>query len=184
MSEHHHHHHHGEALGVALIVVSDRAADGRRPDKCEPALRAFLETRGQALARVMVVPDEIPDIQRAIRELADKERFDLILSAGGTGVAPRDVTPEATRPLIERETPGLPEAMRAASMAVTPYAMLSRGLAGFRGASLIINLPGSPKAAVENLAAVFDAVAHGVGKAKGDPTDCAPIPARKKEEPR
>lgn len=167
---------------IALLVISDRASDGRRDDKCEPAIRAFLTGRGHGLERVAIVADEAPPIQQTLTKWADTERFDLILTAGGTGVSPRDITPEATRPLLDRELPGVPEAMRAASMKITPYAMMSRGLAGVRGRSMILNLPGSPKAAVENLEAVFDAVLHGVKKAQGDPSDCAPPPARHTKE--
>lgn len=172
-------------LNIALLVISDRASEGQRPDKCEPAIRAFLAERGRELNFISVVSDDTGHIQQRLKEWADDREFDLILTAGGTGVSPRDITPEATRPLLDREIPGLPEAMRAASMKITPYAALSRGLAGFRKQSMIVNLPGSPKAAVENLETVFDALIHGIEKGQGDPSDCVPLPAsRAKSEKR
>ncbi|HEB71500.1 MAG TPA: MogA/MoaB family molybdenum cofactor biosynthesis protein [Nitrospirae bacterium] len=164
-------------LRVALLVVSDRASQGERADKCEPAIRGFLEKRGQKLEDVTIVPDETGPIQKQLAEWTARQGYDLVLTAGGTGVSPRDITPEATRPLLERQIPGIPEAMRSASMKITPYAALSRGLAGFRGRSMIINLPGSPKAAVENLATIFDTLVHAIEKAQGDKSDCAPLPA-------
>ena len=165
-------------LRIALLVISDRASQGVRADKCEPAIRGFLEKRGQELGDVTIVPDEIGPIQECLTEWTTVGGYDLALTAGGTGVSPRDITPEATRPLLERDTPGIPEAMRAASMKITPYAALSRGLAGFRNRSMILNLPGSPKAAVENLETVFDTLIHAIEKAQGDKSDCVPIPAK------
>ena len=162
---------------TALIVISDRAHSGQREDLCEAAIRDFLATRGYLLGQVTVVPDEVERIREALMRLAETARPMLALTAGGTGVSPRDVTPEATRPLLEREIPGLPEAMRAASMKVTPYASLSRGLAGYIGPMLVINLPGSPKAAVENLASVFLAIEHAMAKSGGDMSDCQPPPS-------
>jgi len=164
-------------LRVALLVVSDRASQGERADKCEPAIRGFLEKHGHEMGAVAIVPDETGPIQKQLTEWTTMQGYDLVLTAGGTGVSPRDITPEATRPLLERQIPGIPEAMRSASMKITPYAALSRGLAGFRGRSMIINLPGSPKAAVENLATIFDTLIHAIEKAQGDKSDCAPLPA-------
>lgn len=161
-------------ISIALLVVSDRASSGERRDRCEDAVRRFLAGQGHTLGGVSIVADEAAEISRSLAEFADTRKYDLILTAGGTGVSPRDVTPEATRPLLDREIPGIPEAMRAASMKITVQAALSRGVAGMRGATMIVNLPGSPKAAVENLAAVFGAITHGVAKAGGDSTDCAP----------
>jgi molybdenum cofactor synthesis domain-containing protein len=159
---------------VALLVVSDRAAAGVYDDRCAPLLKAFIEDNGGRLADVTIIPDGIDPVRSALRARLDAGGCDLILTVGGTGVSPRDLTPEATRPLIEREVPGIPEAMRAASRAITPNAILSRGLAGFVGSTLIVNLPGSPNGAVENLASVWSALSHGVKKAHGDPSDCAP----------
>ena len=120
-----------------------------------------------------VCPDEITEIARTLRQWADEGGVDLIFTTGGTGVAPRDVTPEATLSVLDRVIPGIAEAMRAASAAKTPHAMLSRAVAGVRGRVLIINLPGSPRGAVENAAAIIDAAPHAVAKIQGDPSDCA-----------
>jgi len=125
----------------------------------------------------LVVPDEQALIEMALRSWSDRRQADLVLTTGGTGLAPRDVTPEATRAVLEREVPGIPEAMRAASLAKTPYAMLSRMAAGTRGQTLIINLPGSPKAVRENLEVVLPVLPHALEKLLGDPEDCAPLPA-------
>lgn len=157
-------------LRVALLVVSDRASAGVYDDRCLPALVPFVESGGGTIVHTAIIPDGIDTVRKAIAELIDAGGIDLLLTAGGTGVAPRDLTPEATRPLIERDVPGIPEAMRAASLAITPHAILSRGVAGFRGTTLIVNLPGSPKGAVENLQAVWKGIVHGVAKAQGDPT--------------
>ena len=160
-------------VSTALLVVSDRASSGVRADKCEAAIRQSLNGTPIRLTDVKVVPDEIGDIRAAITGWADSGMFDLILTSGGTGLSPRDVTPEATEPLLDRAIPGIPEAMRAMSLKITPRAALARGVAGIRKRTMIINLPGSPKAAVENFSFVLDAVIHGVAKMKGDPSDCA-----------
>jgi molybdenum cofactor synthesis domain-containing protein len=120
-----------------------------------------------------VCPDDEVRIREQLLEWADNDIADVILTTGGTGLAPRDVTPEATLSVITRPIPGIPEAMRAASLKKTPNAMLSRGIAGVRARALIINLPGSPRAAVENLEAVAAALKHAVSKIQGDPSDCA-----------
>ncbi|HEX6290004.1 MAG TPA: MogA/MoaB family molybdenum cofactor biosynthesis protein [Herpetosiphonaceae bacterium] len=160
---------------VAILTVSDRSAQGVRADASGAVIREMIAAGLNAeVVGYRVVPDERPAIEAALREWADGRSADLILTTGGTGLAPRDVTPEATRAVIEREVPGIPEAMRAASLAVTPFAMLSRMVAGTRGQCLIINLPGSPKGVRENLAVVLPALAHGLDKLLGDPQDCAP----------
>ena len=120
----------------------------------------------------VIVPDEKADIRAALVRLADERDIALIVTSGGTGFSPRDVTPEATQAVCERMAPGIPEAMRAASLAVTPRGMLSRGTAGIRGGTLIVNLPGSPKAARENLEAVLPALEHGLKMLLGGPADC------------
>ena len=167
-----------KSLRIALLVISDRASTGQREDKCEAAISSMLKTRGHNISFVEVVPDEIGAIQGAITRFTDENGFELVITAGGTGLSVRDVTPQATLPLLDYEIPGIPEAMRRESLKITPYAALSRGFAGARKNSLIINLPGSPKAAVENLESVFDAVCHGVEKLLGDMSDCKPPKAK------
>lgn len=161
-------------VSIALLVISDRVSRGEREDGVRQALTAYLEKKGHSLGRVEIAPDETGPIKNKLVEWADSGKFDLVLTAGGTGVAPRDVTPEATKTVLDREIPGIPEAMRAESAKVTKRAVLARGLAGIRNGVMIVNLPGSPKAATENLQAVFDAILHGIAKAKGDPSDCNP----------
>jgi molybdenum cofactor synthesis domain-containing protein len=125
------------------------------------------------IVRYQVIPDEEELIVATLVEWVDKDGVDLILTTGGTGLSPRDITPEATARVIEREIPGMAEAMRAASMAKTPHAMISRALAGVRRQSIIINLPGSPKGVRENLEVVYPALEHALLKLKGDPSECA-----------
>jgi molybdenum cofactor synthesis domain-containing protein len=164
-------------LKAGILTVSDRSSRGEREDASGPALRAWLTERGVKAVRLEVVPDEEEQIAAALRNWADEEEFELILTTGGTGVSPRDVTPEATLKVVERTIPGFGERMRARSLEKTPRAILSRAVAGVRKRSLIINLPGSPKGAVENLEAVWDAVPHAVEKIRGDESECAPPPA-------
>ena len=155
-----------------VITVSDRCARGERQDKSGPAVKEMLEQAGYEVLDTVILPDEQPEIEAALMESADRD-IALILTTGGTGFAPRDVTPEATIAVCQRLTPGLPEAMRAASMAITPRGCLSRAAAGIRGRSLILNLPGSPKAARENLEAVLGPIGHGLAMLRGGPADCA-----------
>ena len=160
---------------VAILTVSDRGSQGQREDTSGAVIREMVAAGLDAtVVDYQIVPDERPAIEGALRAWADGGAADLVLTTGGTGRAPRDVTPEATRAVIEREVPGIPEAMRSASLAKTPFAMLSRMVAGTRGRTLIINLPGSPKAVRENLEVVLPALAHGLDKLLGDPEDCAP----------
>jgi molybdopterin adenylyltransferase len=162
------------SFSYAVLTVSDRGAAGKRQDLSGPAIQELLQPLGGKLVDYRVVPDELPEIQAAIIEWADQKKVDLILTTGGTGVHPRDVTPDATRPLLEREIPGIAEAMRSASMLTTPHAMLSRGLAGLRGRTLVVNLPGSPGAVMENLSVLLRALPHALEKIQGDPRECAP----------
>ncbi|MGN0071454.1 MAG: molybdenum cofactor biosynthesis protein B [Atopobiaceae bacterium] len=155
-----------------VLTVSDRSSKGLREDASGPALVALLEEHGYDVVATKIVPDERPEIEQALRDAAAKD-IALVLTTGGTGFSPRDVTPEATMAVCERMAPGIPEAMRAASLAITPRACLSREAAGILSRTLIINLPGSPKAAVENITAVIDAVAHGLRILRGGPADCA-----------
>ena len=158
---------------AAVITVSDRSFRGERPDEAGPRVAELLREAGYRVTETALAPDEQPLIEEALRRLADQAGVQLIVTTGGTGFAPRDVTPEATLAVCERLTPGIPEAMRAASAKITPRAMLSRAQAGIRGGTLIVNLPGSPKAAQENLEAVLPALAHGLKMLSGTPADCA-----------
>jgi len=156
-----------------VITVSDRSFRGEREDRGGPLVREVLEGAGYAVDAVVIVPDEQEKIMEALINAADED-VALIVTTGGTGFAPRDVTPEATVAVCQRMVPGIPEAMRAASMAITPRAMLSRAAAGIRRRSLILNLPGSPKGARENLEAVLPALDHGLETLRGPAGDCAP----------
>lgn len=149
-------------LDFAILTVSDRSARGERPDASGPALATLVEAHGWRVARRDILPDDEMMLRETLCMWADSGEVDVILTTGGTGFAPRDVTPEATRAVVERLTPGLDEAMRAASLAVTPHAMLSRAVSGIRKRTLIINLPGSPKGATENLQVVLPALEHAI----------------------
>ena len=144
---------------VAVVVLSDRAADGSRPDACLPAVS---ETLGEnfTIVHERVLPDDPAALQAELIELADRRRVPLVLTSGGTGLAPRDRTPQATAAVLDYEIPGIGEAMRAASAAIVKTAMLSRAVAGVRGSTLVVNLPGSPKAVRETLAVVMPALPH------------------------
>lgn len=160
---------------AAVLTVSDRSFRGERPDAGGPLVAELLQNAGYEIVHTAIVPDEQPQIEAALRRIADCGTADLLVTTGGTGFAPRDVTPEATLAVCQRLTPGIPEAMRCASMRVTPRAMLSRAQAGIRERTLIINLPGSPKAARENLEAVLPALSHGLEMLTGGPADCAKL---------
>ena len=158
-----------------VITVSDRCAAGEREDLSGPALAACLTAQGFDLLPPVLVPDEQERIEAALIVAAQADAA-LVLTTGGTGFAPRDVTPEATLAVCEKLVPGIPEAMRAASLAITPRAILSRAAAGIRGRTLIVNLPGSPKAALENLEPVLPALLHGLKMLRGTaPADCAAL---------
>ena len=147
---------------AAVITVSDKGFRGERVDTSGPAVAAIAEAHSLSVVYRSIVPDEREDICRELCRCADEEKIALVLTTGGTGFSPRDITPEATKAVIERETPGIPEAMRAESLKITPRGCLSRSAAGIRGRTLIVNLPGSEKAAKENLLAVIDALTHGL----------------------
>ena len=155
-----------------ILTISDKGSRGEREDTSGPQLREMLNEQGYSVVAYAVVPDEVAIIEETLRDWADELKIDLILSTGGTGVSPSDLTPEATRAVLDREIPGIGEAMRLASLQKTPNAILSRGIAGIRKQSLIINLPGSKKAARENLEAVLPALQHAIYKIKGGTKDC------------
>jgi len=158
---------------AGILTLSDKGARGERTDLSGPALSEWLRSHGVETVAYEMIPDESELISEKLAEWADRGTLDIILTTGGTGVSPRDVTPEATMKILERVIPGLGELMRFRSLSKTPSASLSRAVAGIRGKTLIINLPGSPKGAVENIEAVWDAVPHAVAKIQGDPSDCA-----------
>ena len=156
-------------LRFAVLTVSDRSARGERPDASGPALVELIKSQGWEVMRSGILPDDLGGLRESLAAWADNGDVDIILTTGGTGFAPRDVTPEATRAVLERETPGLTEAMRSASGIKSPHAMLSRAVAGIRGKVLIINLPGSPKGAIENLQVVLPVLEHAVQLLQEDP---------------
>ena len=160
------------SIRAAILVTSDKGHSGERTDRSGPTLAAWLAERAVEVMETKILPDDAEAISATLVEWADVLRYDLILTTGGTGVTPRDITPEATRKVLEREIPGIGEAMRAANLGKTPFALLSRAIAGNRGRTLIVNLPGSPNGAVESLEAVWVAIPHAVKKIQGDSGDC------------
>jgi molybdenum cofactor synthesis domain-containing protein len=155
-----------------VITVSDKGSRGEREDISGREIIRTLVDLGIRVDDYEIVPDEKESIQGKIREYIDTKNLDLVVTTGGTGVSPRDVTPDATLEILDRELPGMAEAMRRESMKKTPHAMISRAVAGVRGQSLIINLPGSPKGARENLAVIIPALRHTIEKMRGDDSDC------------
>jgi len=156
-------------IRFGILTLSDRSSQGERPDASGPALARLIEAENWSVAKQALLPDDESAIRTILSEWADGGEVDVILTTGGTGFAPRDVTPEATRAILDREAPGLAEAMRAASLKITPHAMLSRIVTGIRKKTVIINLPGSPKGAVENLQTVIPVLPHAVQLLKDDP---------------
>lgn len=156
-------------IRVGILTVSDRAARGIYPDESGAALQEWVRAQpGWSVARYAVVPDDPEAIRQALQVWCDEEGLDLVLTTGGTGFGPRDLTPEATRPLLEREAPGIAEALRFYSLQHTPFAMLSRGVAGIRGRTLIINLPGSPRAVRESMAILAPVLPHAIALLRGE----------------
>jgi molybdopterin adenylyltransferase len=158
-------------ITVGIITVSDRSHAGTRKDQSGPAIRLWAEEMGFTVELEAVIPDEYELVREKLIEFSDRD-IDLILTTGGTGLAKRDVTPDATLSVIEKHAPGFAEVMRMRSLDITPHAMLSRAVSGIRKNSLIINLPGSPKSVKENLGFIQDAVPHAIDILKGEVTDC------------
>jgi molybdopterin adenylyltransferase len=158
---------------TAVITISDKGAKGERDDTSGLALVERLRAEGYDVTTYVVIPDEVEEISKSIVKCADQEGVGLVATTGGTGVAPRDVTPEATLAVVDRTIPGMAEAMRAASLLKTPHAMISRAVVGIRGATLVVNLPGSPKGAMENIEVLLPALPHAMQKIQGDPSECA-----------
>jgi molybdenum cofactor synthesis domain-containing protein len=154
-------------IRVGVLTVSDKSYRGERRDTSGPAIGEMMATIGGSVERYEVVPDEADAIAGRLRAWADEEGLDVVLTTGGTGLTPRDVTPEATLPVLDRQVPGIAEAMRQGGMQKTPLAMLSRAVAGVRGRTLIINLPGSERAVRENLSFILPALAHAVESLQG-----------------
>ena len=158
-------------ISVGIITVSDSSFRGEREDLGGPAIREILLAAGAAIGDTIIVPDEQDQIAATIRHLADQRRLDLVLTTGGTGLAARDVTPQATLACLEYQVPGIAEAMRAYSLTKTPAAMTSRAVAGVRGRTLIVNLPGSPKAVRECLDVLVPALPHAISLLRGETGD-------------
>lgn len=158
---------------AAVITVSDSRFSGEREDTGGPLVGRMLETAGFDACRAEIVSDDQEAIEAVLKRCADEDRFALVVTTGGTGMSPRDVTPEATLAVCEKLAPGICEAMRAESMRITPRGMLSRMVAGIRGGTLIFNLPGSPKAIQENLQVVLPVLEHAVSALAGDVQECA-----------
>ena len=156
-------------IRIGILTLSDRSSRGERTDASGPALADLVRAQGWSVAEQAILADDESAIRAKLSAWADGGKLDVILTTGGTGFALRDVTPEATRAIVHREAPGLAEAMRAESLKKTPHAMLSRGMAGIRGRTLIVNLPGSPKGAVENLQTILPVLPHAVQLLKDDP---------------
>jgi molybdenum cofactor synthesis domain-containing protein len=159
-------------IHASVITISDRGSRGEREDKSGPEIMMMLRDIGLDIVDAKIIPDEKDQIIEALIDYADIKGIDLIITTGGTGVSPRDVTPEATLEVIDKELPGMAEAMRRESAVKTPHAMISRAVVGIRGNSLIVNLPGSPKAVRENLAVILPALKHAVEKIRGDDAEC------------
>lgn len=160
-------------FSFAVITMSDSGAQGLREDTSGEALKNLFTSNGYDLCHYKIVPDQVESIVKEVLEAIEVKGADLVLTTGGTGVSPTDVTPEAMDHVFEKEVPGMAEAMRAASLAITPKAVISRGRAGIRQQSLVINLPGSRKAALENINVLLPALEHALEKIKGSTADCA-----------
>nr|WP_294491788.1 molybdopterin adenylyltransferase [uncultured Mediterraneibacter sp.] len=163
----------GERWKTAVVTLSDKGYAGEREDKSGPMICGILSESEYNIVKTVLLPDDQKEIEKCLCKLCDNEKVDLILTTGGTGFAPRDCTPEATMAVADRNVPGIAEAMRLASLEITPRAMLSRAVSVIRGTTLIINLPGSPKAAKENLEAILPSLNHGLAILTGRDGECA-----------
>jgi molybdenum cofactor synthesis domain-containing protein len=161
------------AIRAGVITVSDKGSRGEREDLSGKEIVRMLSAIDAVVEAAVIIPDETAEIKKTLIDYADARKLDLILTTGGTGVSPRDLTPDATLAVIDKEIPGMGEAMRRESAAITPHAMISRAVAGIRGRTLIVNLPGSPKGVRENLSVVLPALKHAIEKIQGDDRDCA-----------
>jgi len=159
-------------FNVVILTLSDKGSKGERDDASGPLIEGMVKGLPAQVIHYEIIPDEKALIIEALKRSADQLRADLILTTGGTGLSPRDVTPDATLAVIDKEVPGFAEAMRAESLKKTPHAMISRAVVGIRGSSLIVNLPGSPKSVRENLSVILPALPHALSKLKGDPSEC------------
>ena len=159
-------------LQIGVLTLSDKGAQGQRADESGPVVRQMLAALGQ-VAHMEMLPDELNAIVEKLKDWTDNAQLDLIVTTGGTGLTPRDVTPQATLQVVDYEVPGMAELMRSESLKKTPHAILSRAVVGVRQQTLIINLPGSPQAARENLSVLLPSLSHALAKLGGDPTDCA-----------
>ena len=157
---------------IGIITVSDKGSRGERQDESGPMIEKILTPLGGIVKEYIIMPDEKEDIKATMERMADELKIDVIFTSGGTGFSIRDITPEATLEVIERLAPGIPEAMRAESLKITPKAMLSRATAGIRGKTLIVNLPGSPKGVRECLDIIIPALRHGIEILRGEATEC------------
>ena len=158
---------------VGIITASDKGSKGERVDKSGDVIREIVEANGYEVNRYVVVPDEREDLKKELIYMSDELKLNLIVTTGGTGFSKRDVTPEATKEIIEREVPGISESIRAYSLTITKRAMLSRGVSGIRGNTLIVNLPGSPKAVRESLEYIITELEHGIKILIGEDSECA-----------
>lgn len=161
------------AVNAGIITISDKGSRGEREDRSGQEVISMLKDMGVNITHTTIIPDEKDKIKDVLIDCADTMKLDLIITTGGTGVSPRDLTPDATLEVIDKEVPGMAEAMRLVSAAITPHAMISRAVVGIRGRSLIVNLPGSPKAVRENLGVILPALKHAVEKIRGDDAECA-----------
>ena len=165
-----------KAVIAGVLTISDKGSRGLREDKSGAIVQDMLEGHDVAVIRREIIPDDRQQIVNTLISWVDELRLSLIVTSGGTGLSPTDVTPQAMKEVIEYEVPGMAEAMRAASLKKTPHAMLSRAMAGVRKGCLIINVPGSPGGARDNLSVVLPALKHGLSKLAGDPSECAKEP--------